>query len=69
MPYGLRRCPADRRIPDASFPIRSRRPDMAASRGLAQVPPLQFPAASPKVTGTQKVGLTGVTVRYSRPAG
>lgn len=40
----------------------------AASPGLAQVPPLQLPAASPKATVTQKVGLTEVTVRYSRPA-
>ena len=40
---------------------------LAASPGLAQVP-LQLPAASPKATVTQKVGLTDVTVRYSRPA-
>ena len=41
---------------------------VAASPGLAQVPPLQLPAASPKATVTQTVGLTDVTVRYSRPA-
>ena len=40
----------------------------AASPALAQVPPLQLPAASPKASVTQKVGLTDVTVRYSRPA-
>ena len=39
----------------------------AASPGLAQVP-LQLPAASPKASVTQRIGLTDVTVRYSRPA-
>ena len=41
---------------------------LAASPALAQVPPLQLPAASPKASVTQRVGLTDVTVRYSRPA-
>lgn len=41
---------------------------VAASPALAQVRPLQFPAASPRATVSQKVGLTDVTVRYSRPA-
>ena len=41
---------------------------VAASPALAQVPPLQLPAASPRATVTQKVGLTDVTIRYSRPA-
>ncbi len=41
---------------------------VAASPCLAQVPPLQLPAGSPKATVTQRVGLTDVTVRYSRPA-
>lgn len=40
----------------------------AASPGLAQVPPLRLPAASPRATVSQTVGLTDVTVRYSRPA-
>lgn len=40
----------------------------AASSAFAQVPPLQLPAASPKATVSQRVGLTDVTVRYSRPA-
>lgn len=41
---------------------------VAASPAFAQVPPLQLPAASPKATVTQRVGMTDVTVRYSRPA-
>jgi hypothetical protein len=41
---------------------------VAASPAFAQVPPLQLPAASPKATVSQKLGLTDVTVRYSRPA-
>ena len=41
---------------------------LAAFPALAQVPPLQLPAASPKATVSQKVGLADVTVRYSRPA-
>jgi hypothetical protein len=40
---------------------------VAASPALAQAP-LQLPAASPKASVTQRVGLTDVTVRYSRPA-
>lgn len=39
-----------------------------AAPALAQVPPLQFPAASPKASVSQTVGLTDVTVRWSRPA-
>lgn len=40
----------------------------AASPLIAQVPPLQLPAASPKASVTQRVGMTDVTVSYSRPA-
>lgn len=40
----------------------------AASPLIAQVPPLQLPAASPKASVTQSVGMTDVTVSYSRPA-
>lgn len=39
-----------------------------ASTALAQTPPLQLPAASPKASFTQRVGMTDVTVRWSRPA-
>lgn len=39
-----------------------------ASTGLAQTPPLQLPAASPRASFTQRVGMTDVTVRWSRPA-
>jgi hypothetical protein len=39
-----------------------------AAPALAQVPPLRFPAASPKASFTQTVGLTDVTVRWARPA-
>jgi len=64
---GLCRCPADRRIPDASFQIRL---SVLVWRPLRPLPrsPRPVPAASPKATVTQKVGLTDVTVRYSRPA-
>lgn len=41
---------------------------VAAAPALSQAPPLRLPAASPKATVTQTVGLTDVTVRYSRPA-
>jgi hypothetical protein len=39
-----------------------------ATAALAQTPPLALPAASPKASFTQRIGLTDVTVRYSRPA-
>ena len=39
-----------------------------SATALAQTPPLQFPAASPKASFTQRVGMTDVTVRWSRPA-
>lgn len=41
---------------------------LAAVPALAQVTPLQLPASSPKATVSQRVGLTDVAVRYSRPA-
>ena len=41
---------------------------IAAAPALAQVPPLQLPAASPKATVSQRVGATEVAIRYSRPA-
>ncbi len=41
---------------------------LAAVPALAQIPPLQFPAASPKASVTQVVGMTEVGVRWSRPA-
>lgn len=39
-----------------------------SATALAQTPPLQLPAASPKASFTQRVGLTDITVRWSRPA-
>lgn len=41
---------------------------LAAQPAPAQVPPLQLPAASPKASVSQTVGLTEITVRWSRPA-
>lgn len=34
----------------------------------AQTPPLRLPPASPKASVSQTVGMTEITVRYSRPA-
>lgn len=43
-------------------------PLLVAAPLLAQAPPLNLPAASPRASVTQAVGLTDVTVTYSRPA-
>lgn len=42
---------------------------MVLAAGLrAQTPPIEFPAASPACTLKQRVGLTDITVVYSRPS-
>ncbi len=40
----------------------------ASAPAVAQVPPMRLPAASPKASVTQTVGMTEITVRWSRPA-